>query len=140
MIFHKFCIYVPKMHVKTHAELLCRYRRGFFFLNFHFSTFDNFLKLKLPNGYSSTILETGLQAWIILCLVTLELWLRDNNSFVVFLLRQKTNVTIFLKKLFHPSTPHTYHHNSSWFLSRHKNFYVFKPVWYYYLQLLNVYW
>ena len=32
-------------------------------------------------------------ARIFLCLVTLELWLPDNNSFVVFLLRQKKNLT-----------------------------------------------
>ena len=32
---------------------------------------------------------------IILCLATLELWLPDNNSFVVFLLRQKTNLALF---------------------------------------------
>ena len=34
-------------------------------------------------------------ARIILCLATLELWLPDKYSFVVFLLQQKTNLTIF---------------------------------------------
>ena len=39
-------------------------------------------------------------ARIFLCLVTLELWLPDNNSFVVFLLRQKTNLIIFQRNCF----------------------------------------
>ena len=34
----------------------------------------------------------------------------------------KDNFDCFLKKLFHSSTSHTYHHNSSLFLSRHKSF------------------
>ena len=35
----------------------------------------------------------------------------------------KDKFDYFLKKLFHSSTSPTYHHNSSWFLSRHKNIY-----------------
>jgi hypothetical protein len=35
------------------------------------------------------------EARIILCLATLELWSPDKYNFVVFLLRQKTNLTIF---------------------------------------------
>ena len=38
----------------------------------------------------------------------------------------KDKFDYFLKKMFHSSTSHTYHHNSSWFLSRHKNIYVYK--------------
>ena len=40
------------------------------------------------------------RARIILCLVTLELWLPDMYSFVVFLLWQKTNLTIFKRNCF----------------------------------------
>ena len=36
----------------------------------------------------------------------------------------KDKLDYFLKKLFHSSTLHTYHYNSSWFLSKHKNIYV----------------
>ena len=39
----------------------------------------------------------------------------------------KDKFDYFLKKLFHSSTSHTYHHNSSWFLSRHKNIYESYP-------------
>ena len=35
----------------------------------------------------------------------------------------KDKFDYFLKKLFHSSTSHTYHHNSSWFFSRPKNIY-----------------
>ena len=42
----------------------------------------------------------GILARIILCLVTLELWLPDMYSFVVFLLWQKTNLTIFKRNCF----------------------------------------
>ena len=41
----------------------------------------------------------------------------------------------FLKKLFHSSTSHTYHHNSSWFLSRHKNIYAYWGICRYLIKL-----
>ena len=53
------------------------------------------------------------QTRLICCLVTLELWLPDMYSFVVFLLWQKTNLSVLKRNLFHFSTLHTYHHNSS---------------------------
>ena len=37
----------------------------------------------------------------------------------------KDKFDYFLMKLFHSSTLHTYHHNSSLFLNRHKNIHVY---------------
>ena len=76
-----------------------------------FGTFVIFFSLWLSSF--EKYLRLGIEPRIFLCLVTLELWLPDNYSFVLFLRRQKTNL-IFSKKLFHSSTSHTYHHNSSW--------------------------
>ena len=45
-------------------------------------------------------LHLNSQVRIILCLVTLELWLPDMYSFVVFLLWQKANLTIFKRNCF----------------------------------------
>ena len=56
-----------------------------------------------------------------MCLVTLELWLRVNNSFCIFA-ATKANFDYFFKKLFHSSTLHTYHHNSSWTIRQARNY------------------
>ena len=58
---------------------------------------------------------------IFLCLVTLELWLPDKHQFCCIFVVTKDKFGYFLKKLFHSSISHTYHHNSSLFLNRHKN-------------------
>ena len=72
MIFHKFCIYVPKMHGKTHAELLTRYRSLF---DFHlFPALWWFFSLKLPIG-SSSIPQTNLQACFIHTIIC-NYWMR----------------------------------------------------------------
>ena len=41
---------------------------------------------------------------IILCLATLELWLPDNNSFIVIFAATKDKFDYLLKKLFHSVT------------------------------------
>ena len=61
---------------------------------------------------------------ICLFLVTLELWLPDKLQFCCIFAATKDKFDYFLKKLFHSSTSHTYHHNSSLFLNRHKNIHV----------------
>ena len=53
--------------------------------------------------YNPLLIETApnyIPAQTILCLVILELWLPDKYSFVVFLLWQKTNLTIFKRNCF----------------------------------------
>ena len=50
---------------------------------------------------------------IIPCLVVLELYLPVPVQFCCFFAATKDKFSSFLKKLFHSSTLHTYHHNSS---------------------------
>jgi len=59
---------------------------------------SEFVKMVLVNYRQSY--DDYCRSRIICCLVTLELWLPDMYSFVVFLLRQKTNLTIFKRNCF----------------------------------------
>ena len=53
----------------------------------------------------------------------LGIMVTKQQQFCCIFAATKDKFDYFLKKLFHSSTSHTYHHNSSWFLSRHKNIY-----------------
>ena len=64
---------------------------------------------------------------IILCLVTLELWLPDMYSFVVFLLWQKTNLTIFKRNCFTLVLRILITIIPAAVLSRQQNIYVYIP-------------
>ena len=48
----------------------------------------------------------------------LGLMVTRNVQFCCIFAATKGKLDYFLKKLFHSSTSHTYHHNSSWFLSK----------------------
>ena len=53
----------------------------------------------------------------------LGIMITRQQQFCCIFAATKDKFGYFLKKLFHSSTSHTYHHNSSLFLSRHKNIY-----------------
>ena len=59
----------------------------------------------------------SLQSRLFLCLVTRQ------QQFCCIFAATKDKFDYFSKKLVHSSTLHTWHQNSSWFLSRHKNIY-----------------
>ena len=69
-------------------------------------------------------LHLNSQVRIILCLVTLELWLPDMYSFVVFLLWQKANLTIFKRNCFFLVLCILITIIPAAVLNRHKNFYT----------------
>ena len=59
---------------------------------------------------------------IIPCLVALELQLPVLVQFCCIFAATKDKFGYFLKKLFHSSTSHTYHHNSNWTIGKARNY------------------
>ena len=82
------------------------------------------LAIRYNNNYFSKSCSPDSTTQIFLCLVTLELWLPDNYSFVVFLLGQKTNLTIFIRNCFTKVLRILITIIPAAFLNRHKNIHV----------------
>ena len=82
---------------------------------------DVTLRLLLFQILNFTVIFT-FQTQIIPCLVALELQLPVPVQFCCIFAATKDKFGSFLKKLFHSSTSHTYHHNSSWTIRQARNY------------------
>ena len=103
-----------------------------FFPTYLWDIFFCFEKLKIEHRFTKIISKSlifgrksGLEtliSQIIPCLVALELWLPVPVQFCCIFAATKDKFGSFLQKLFHSSTSHTYHHNSSWTIRQARNY------------------
>ena len=92
-------MWTKKAGFGTIDESLCCCKVRAVFLPMH-TEHEAFRLVQFSKHRGTTVKSLAVEPRLICCLVTLELWLPDMYSLVVFLLWQKTNLTIFKRNCF----------------------------------------